>query len=369
MADAWVRLAQTTHQKYIKEVEDATLRNFKVFAMMQDRGRQTNNHSGLEFQWPIMFKQAPVQGLSAGGGITFAQRDRWRTARLGWRASIVTDSITKSERLQNNGEEAIVKVFGGMLKRLGKDLTDNYSLQIYNDGNAAGYENSIHGIESFMSVSGAATNGYVGVNNDTYAGLSTALASEGGNWTQTGAATAWPDGSGDAHYDYFTPLVVDYTDGSWTASTKTWPNTCLEAMRYGIIQTSGRNRSKDAQLDMICLDRSMYRQFLDKAQAEERIMVARSDKQSLVSLGFRDVVNFDGIDITSEYGVPAGVGYGWGIDLLQLMSLQDSLFKPDGPYYNESDQSYRFQVDVHGNMRFGNENGGVRDFLKFAAIT
>ena len=369
MSDNWSRIVNTTITKYFRTVEDAVMRNRKLLAMLMDRGRVSMNNSGKDMDWKVKFKRGPLQGLLGGDTLTFAQRDRWRTATLDWRGFAVTDSITKTEREKNKGTEAIVKVFSEMAKCMASDLDDGFGDQLYVDGNAAGQESSIHGIESFMGTSGPATNGYVGTPSDTYAGLSTALGNQGGTWSQSGGATTWPSGTGDAHYDFFSPLIVDYTDTAWQAATKTWPNTCIEAIRYGITKGQ-RNKSKSGKLDLILLENELYRNLKDKYQAEENIYVARNEgKGSLYSLGFTDVLNVDGTDVTFEYGVPSAVGYGWCLDLMEIMSLQSVLFKTEGPDRDIANQSDRVSVDFIGNVRFGNENGGVRNFIKMMSIT
>jgi hypothetical protein len=48
---------------------------------------------------------------------------------------------------------------------------------------------------------------------------------------------------GDAHFDFFSPVIVKVTSSRWAAATKTWANACREALRYGLIK-GRRNRPK-----------------------------------------------------------------------------------------------------------------------------
>lgn len=365
MADTWERIVNTTIHKYIREVEVGVLRNRKVLAMMREKGRISFNHSGDLMDWKVRYKRAPMQGYADMDTLTFSRRDRWKTAQLDWRGYAATDSMTKKERLQNKNTEAIVKVYSEIAMNLMEDMEDQFGDEIYIDGNAAGNSKRIHGLESFLGNGGAASAGYIASPSDTYAGLVTTLGNYGGSWTQNGSSQVeWPSGRGDAHYDFWSPLIVDYTDTAWSASTKTWPNTCREALIYGIIK-SRRNKSKRGYLDMIILDNELFRQFRDKVESNERLVVNRNEKQGLVSLGFTDVVNYEGVDISYEYGIPNNVGYGLCTECMELCSLQPQLFVPEGPDFDISTQSYRFSIDFFGNMK----TASPRNFVKWMSVT
>jgi hypothetical protein len=359
MPQEWSRIVNTTIHKYIREEEVNILRNRKLPALMKEHGRITFDGSGDLMDWKVRYKRAPMQGFADSDTLTFSRRDRWKTAQLEWRGYAATDSMTKLERLKNKSVEAIIKVFDQIARSLMDDIEDQFAEELYVDGNATGNSKRIHGIESFMGVSGAASTGYIGTPDDSYAGLDTDLAAYGGTWTGD-----WPSGSGDSHYDFWSPLVVDYTDTLWSASTKTWPNTCLEALRFGIIKGK-KNKSKKGMLDLILLNDELYRQFMDKLQTEEQINVSRGEKKGgLYALGFSDTTNFDGVDVSFEYGIPATVGYGFCMPHMELKSLQSQLFVPEGPDFDIASQSFRFSIDMFGNCRFN-----PRYFTKFDNIT
>lgn len=357
---AWARTAATTIRKYIKGETDATIRNRKLLAILEDRGRITYNHSGTDVQWQVAYKDAPMVGFDDSDTISFARLNRWKNAVLPWRGYSASDQITKMEEEMNKGAEALIKVMSSMAMRLMKDVKKHAGLELYVDGNASGNSKRWHGIESFFSNSGADPDGYIGVNNDTYAGLSTALAGGGGTWTGN-----WPTGTGDAHYDFWTPLIVDYTDTAWSATTKTWPNTCIESLRYGIIKGK-KNAAKEEMLDLNLMNDELFRQFQDRLQIEEHINVTKGGGSSgLLKLGFDDIVNFDGVDHTFEYGVPSGVAYGWAMGMVELMSLQSDLFVPQGPDFSIESQSHRFAIMHFGNLKFES----IRNFVKWMSIT
>ena len=359
----WERALRTTIADYVRGEEINVMRNRKWLALLMDRGRITFNHEGLKLHWKTRYREAPINGYGDGQTLVFARQNRHKDAELDWRGYYAADSITKKERLMNRGKAAIVKVFSELPQILMQEMKNQFSTELYKDGNASGNELLIHGIESFMGDDGSvSTTQPITDASDTYAGLSTVLGNYGGTWTGN-----WPEGTGDAAYDFWSPLLIDYesavaaTSGGWSSSTKTWPNTCTEAIAYAVLYGQ-KNRGMDDQLDLICLEARLFREYKEANRGKERIQVNSASK--LVKLGFNDVINQDGIDITTEYGVPATVGYGLNMDQMELMSLQPTLFVPTGPIYDEDTKSWKFDLDFLGNAQFN-----PRSFVKFDDYT
>jgi hypothetical protein len=360
------RLIATTFQRYVFGAEDAIMRNRKLLALLKARGKVTMNNSGTKVDWGIKFKRAPVSGWAENDVLTFTQRNRWKRAELEWRGYVVTDSITKHQKEMNKGNEALIKITGEIAENLMDDMDEEFGNELYIDGNATGNSRRLHGIESFMGTDGTISGVPVGQPHDTYANLSTNLGDDGGAGGGTWANGTWPNGSGDAHYDFWSPLIVDYTNALWPQSTKTWAYTCETALRYGIVK-GRKNKSMKNRTDVIVMEDELYRLFLEKQSAKERINIARNDgaKPTLQSLGYSDVFNFEGTEITSEFGVPVNTAYGWCMEYLELMSLQSKLFVPTGPDYSITTDSDRFKVDFLGNLKFRQ----IRYFTKWKNLS
>jgi hypothetical protein len=363
MAVEWSRIVNTTIHEFIRDVEVNIMRNRKLLALMKSRGRITFNHAGDLMDWKVQYKRSPMQGYADTDTLTFSRRDRWKTAQLEWRGYAATDSMTKMEKLKNKSTEAIVKIYSQIATNLMDDVDDQFGDELYINGAAAGNGKRIHGIESFMGTTGASPNGFVGLPSQSYAGLNTDLGSYGGSWTTSGGNTTWPTGTGDAHYDFWAPMIVDYTNASWTAATKTWANTCREALRYGLVK-GRKNKSKKGRIDLVLLNDELYRLFEGQIETNERTLVHRGDKMGLLELGFEDMINFEGAEITYEYGVPANLGYGWALEQMELCNLQAQMFVPEGPDFDIASQSWRFSIDFFGNARFN-----PRYFLKLINIS
>jgi hypothetical protein len=338
--------ASVTINKYIRKETVAIMRKRILLAMLQSKGRVTNNMSGKLVDWKVKYKRSPLSPFSDGDSIVFTRQNKHKTAQLDMRAYTVEQSMNKGDKLMNSGPEAIIKKYSGMVKECLDDIRDQFAEQLIQvDGNSAGNTDRIHGLESLFSATNNAS-ALVGTNNDTYAGLSTARGTYGGSWTGT-----WPDGYGDSQYDFWTPLVTNYnstlaaTSGGWSPTTKNWQNTCVEALRFSIINTQ---RNAD-DLDLFLLEKNLYRQFCDKADDSERLVVERNQDVGMTKLGFRGV-NVDGVDIYWEVGVPSGVGYGLCLDEMELMSWQDQLFKSSTDFNLET-VSDRVLIDFYGNLK------------------
>lgn len=347
----WSRIVNTTIHEYVKGEETNTLRNRKFLALMKARGRISFNHAGDKIVKRVRYKRAPMIGYTDGDTLVFSRRDRWKTSELDWRGYSSTDAMTKKEKLMNKSKEAIIDIYSDLAKALMDDIDDQFGEEFYVDGNATGNSKRIHGVESFFGVGSAATNGYVMQPSDTYANLSTVLGNYGGSWVTSGGNVTWPIGTGDAHYDFWSPTVVSYNNASFAASSDTWLNNAEEALRFGIIHAK-KNRTKKGQLDYVELETELYRQYVQTQTSRQNIYrTPGGDKgDTLIGLGFGDVTYFEGCEVTYEYGLPAGVGYGFNMDQMELMSLQGQLFVPEGPDYDSATKSWRFSIDFFGNM-------------------
>ena len=136
----------------------------------------------------------------------------------------------------------------------------------------------------------------------------------------------------------------------------------MQAIREGI-HGCKRNDTKEAQIDMVVLDRALYIQFLNQYNDKERIAITKEN--GLKSLGFSDVVSLDGVEVTSEYAVPPGKGYGMSIGNLELRCLENQLMVAEGPFFAEETQSYRYACSTLGNFKFRSP----RNFFLLAPVT
>lgn len=372
----WSRVIGTTIVNHLREEELATFRKFKIFAMLENSGNVLMNQSGRSMDWNVRFRNAPVTSNTGETPRTFSRVNMWKRAEIGWKGFTTTDSIYRRELLENRGQQALVDVASKMSERLKESLEHHLSYQPYKDGNSPDGINDFHGMESFLgyagtineSVSGVATQANpggtgdrYGFPDDNYAGLSTKLGFYGGG--RLGTSGQWPNVPVDPEFDFYSPVIINYNASSFNSTqARSWRANCVFAMREGIHQCK-RNDTKEAQIDMVVLDRQLYIQFLNTYKDQERIVVSKEN--GLKALGFNDTVSLDGVEVCSEYACPAGKGYGLSIGNMELRCLENQLFVAEGPFFDEETQAYRYACSTLGNFKFRSP----RNFFMLAPVT
>lgn len=368
----WARSIATTIVNHLREEEIASLRKYKVFAALEASGNVRMNMAGRGFDWEVRYRNHTPSGNNGETPRSFARTNLWKRAELDYRGAQASDAIYKKEMLENRSAQALCNVAGKMASRLLESMEQYLSKEWVLDGNASGNELRMHGVESFLGTSGtitaatgatpgtSAAGDMFGAPSDTYAGLSTALGAYGGSAPT--AAPTWPNGSADPEYDFYSPVIVNYTSTAFGATT-TWAANCVKAIREALHQTR-RNDTKEDQIDMILLDRRLYIDFLNSLDSKERIIVAPGRPNGLKSFGFTDVVELDGVEISAEGSVPANTGYGLSIGNMEMLCMEGQLLNSEGPFYDEITQQFRYVVSVLGNLKFKSP----RNFFKLSAL-
>jgi hypothetical protein len=321
--------------------------------------------------WRIQYKLHPMEGNTGETARTFDRKNLWVTAILDWRGYQATDAISERELQEaKDSKNALIKVIDGFSERIETSIKQGLAQQAYVDGNASGNEKFWHGLESFMgatqtvnSSTGAARTAnaadYVGYPNDTYAGLSTELANKGGAQY---SGSVWPNGNADPEYDYFSPLLVNYTCTGFGGATDTWVAQGDEAMRYGIIH-SQRN-DLGAPVNEIWLARNLYYDFLNLIDGKEQIMTNGDTGKK--GLGFGNKVMFDGVPVTWDTAIANNVGYGLNFANISLRCMYDSVVtvSKDDVFYDPYTQYINAAAKHLGNLKFKSP----RNFCKFLTL-
>lgn len=340
----------TTISEYIKERENNIMRKRAFLALLKESGRISYGHSGEKMEWPVRYKRNSMIGQGHFSSNSFAQQNRHTTASLPWRSYILPEGLDKFSRLKNRGKEAIIDLYATIVDDMLDDISDQFCAKLFVDGNASGNELEIHGLDSFAGTSGVTAAKYATA-SDTYGGLSTVLGNYGGSWTGT-----WPFGSGDAQYDFWTPLLPDWSDAGWVGGLTTWAANAVEVLRWGIVAQQ-RNKNK---LDCYLFEGDLFRQFLDTLDDKERIIVRENAKNGkMPSLGFGEAVMFDGVECIWEFGVASDVVYGVTLKDIEIRSMQKQMFVANAEDFDMATSSHRFSIDFYGNARF-NPRGMAR---------
>lgn len=352
----WTGVIKTTAKKYLKGAIDGTVRRRILFKLLEEKGRiQMNRDGGWDQTWDIEYKQPPVNPYGDGGVISFSRYDVYKQANIGVRGYKATDLMTQKEYLMNAGAVQIINRYAKIIPNLLKAMTNRFGGEFYIDGNAAGNENRLHGMDSFLGNDGATVAAdRVARPSDTYAGLSTAPGAEG-SWS-TDLATSpnatiaadWPFGQGDTEYDYMSPKLLNWSSTGWGTGSTSWEDNCeivlLHAKNF-LTHTGG----DEGAPDIFLLATDLFTQFQQRQLAKTGIWVPHKKAQDL---GFEDALNFCGVMVTSDYDVPSGEGRFLNIDQMLLESIDSVLFSTSGPTFDERTDEYLFKVGYFGNMKY-----------------
>ncbi len=349
-------IVNTTIQNHLKGATPAILRKRYLLAKLLGLKRIKLNCSGKQIDWSIRHKRTAMTTIGEGGTVVFAKESKYKKGTLPWRAYYVQGTISAFDKEMNKGPEAKVNLWANKVEERMDDFKDGFPEKIYGQDGYASGSGEIMGFPSAFGASASATSIF-GTNSDTYAGLSTVLGTYGGT---ASVSPFWPFGTASTQYDFHTPVVVNYTSpcaagsGGFESDTKTWPNTCAQALRAGIMAAM-RNGST---LNAITMEMNLYRQFLDAVSADQRLTVNRNEDPAITKLGFK-AVNFDGVDIVWEVGIPAGIAYGHPFEDYELLSLSSQLIKSMEDFNLES-LSDRVVLTFFGNLKFRKLNGMVQ---------
>jgi len=352
------RSAATTLTKHIRDEESAMLRNFAFGALLDAAGRVTYNNSGRGFDWPVQYRLHDVETNTGETNRNFVRKNLDKVAHLEWRGYQTVDQMFYREYRENRGEEAIVDVFGNMISRLETSLKQKLGPQYYVDGNLAENAEAWNGIETLFGAITQTLNISTGVARTsnaadkvgapvaTYAGISSVLGTYGG---ENESGQSWPNGVANEAFDFWSPIIVNTTSTAFGGATDNFAGQGDEAMRFAIIH-SQRNTSLQGQITNIWLARDLYLDLLNLLDDKERIII--SSEFNLRDMGFKNVVGFDGLEVSWETGVPTGVGYGMNFNSVELGSMDDGLFRSEGPIYDEFTQSFNAVVSTLSNLKF-----------------
>lgn len=364
------RAMQTTLARHIREVEEDHLRNFQLGAALESAGRIMYNQSGRGFDWRVRYRNHGIEGNTGETVRNFTRRNLWKDCSLEFRGYQATDMIYERELAENKGEEGVIKVYDGLVSRITESMREGLATEYWVDGNASGYETSWHGFESMFGTNGTVTISsgaqraandadLVMYPSDTYAGLSTQLGFYGGD---NESGVYWPNGLADPEYDFYSPLIVAYNSTAFTSTNHTFVEQGDQAMRFAIINAQ-RNSSRYGQIEKIWLARNLYTDLLNLLDEKERIPI--SSTNSLRAMGFTNVVNFDGLEVTWEASVPSSVGYGMNLNMVSLRCLDAEMLRSEGPTYDIRSQGYLAVVSTLSNLQFASP----RNFFKLVDST
>ncbi len=368
------RAAYSTTARHLSTVENNAMRNFPFLALIEASDRIESNCSGRGMDWRVKYRNHDVEGNRGEGPRNFVRKNLRTMAYLQYRGYQVTDIIYRKEMKENRGPEALVKIMENFRSDLQDSLQQQLGRACFIDGEATGNEDTWHGFDSMYGILAAKTLAAAGtgsqnrsqadvlaVPDDTYAGIDTDLQALGG---EQESGVMWPLGVADPEYDAWSPMVLIHDSTYFNTAIGGSPTAgqiLEEVIRFGIINAA-RNATLDQQITQVLLDRSIYQTLVRQFAGRERLVVNKGDNPvALGSLGFKNVLNFDGVEVTWDAAVPSNRGYGFNINGIDLKSMNEGLFELDDVEFDIEDQGFRVALSTLSNLRF---KSGPRNTFK-----
>lgn len=357
----WARIVNTTIKDYAHGFEDEVMRKRILLDRLKKLGNIEYNADGDGFAWQVKKSQRSLQTNNGAQVLTFAPTNTYAQPVLDYQGYAMTEAMTKREKLKNRKLPALIKVWDNIVKELFDDSHDRFSEELYIDSNATNNAGRVSGVETMF---GVPTQSYdstqtttnvartanaadpVWVPNVTYAGVSTVPGNSGGTWSGP-----WPYvGKGDAEYDYFSPLLINYDSTFFDGSSITWALNCVHAVRF-LLTFGGRNKASEGRMNLVLMHTDLFRRYKDAKDSTERVVVNQGSKDREFGID-GDIFYQDGAEITTEFGIPTQSAYGFNLTQMKIKSMQDKLFDAEGPLYDIASRSWRVAVDFLGQILF-----------------
>jgi len=320
----FARALQACTAKYVKGAANETIQNSILLNRLKQRGRILYGQSGTSLDWRIKTKQRTLRAREDMEAQQFTRQNLYESATLPWRGYDMQDAISEKERLMCRGDEALIQIWPDKMRSMADDAMDQMNKELFVDGNATGYEKSIHGLESIFGCTGTTTAQY-GTSSESYAGLSPAAI----------------HGTESATSPYSPQIVNDsYTSfGSWATTG------CILIARSLISACRIKNNRRSSP-DLLLTNEARYLAFKNELVAEERYVIAEETKD--LAAGFRGLT-FDGVEVLWDFDCGA-VTYCLNLDQIELRVLPKELFYAKTSYDQHQD-AHLFSMHFWGNMR------------------
>ena len=305
---------------YIRD-EIAPIDRKSVFmGEIKSRGQLEFNKGGNQLEFRPTLKRRtinPISGDPTAGA--FKRTTVKKVAQLPWRGYDLREYRTRFEELVTQGEAGYFGPMAKILKGLSKDFLEDFRTKFYIDGGATGSKD-MHGLESWFANTGSCiTDSVFADPDDSYAGIDTDLGVTG-SWTAE-SGNGWPTGTGDVEYHSWSPFIVDYNNTGLEGSTANWTNQWEYALNQAvtfmeILQT--------VTPDICLMSGSLLTKAKNSLRGDQRFTTTADS--NLTRLGYK-TLEFNGIEIASEYGIPTAVAYLLTWEKLHLWCMQSQIIE------------------------------------------
>jgi hypothetical protein len=319
-----------TISKYEKGYADLTTRSRLLPAMLQRRGRMMYNCSGTDRKWYAMISLARAKGYANGQTLEYGSTQPNIEFSMDYRGMYTAESLGLMDMMINRDEGGtqIIDIWQQKANIVMEGMKQDFFQEFFNAGSDTSLPQGIESCLTARTTPGAGDR--VAEPSVTYMGKSTALASQGGTWsdsltTQPNSTLSndWPDGRGRPEYDCTSPKLVNTTSTAWTG-TATWQANAWRVVDQAKTWMSMLGDNEYAP-DLCQLSPDMWTGFRNNQEAKTHLLLPHKEA---TDLGFPDTLNMDGLAIRgSDFDIPPQTGYILNLKSIDLCCMFDVLFK------------------------------------------
>ena len=357
MGEHWSGIVSAAAPEFVKGSLDKTLRKRLWMALLNERGLiNTGVDGSYERQYNVDWREPPVTALGYGGQAVYEARDYLKRATLDWKGYQTTDTMHLKEYTElKKSAHNLVNRYNRIIPKQVKKIHNHFGEEMYIDGSATGNEERFEGLNTLCASGGTVVAAdLIAEPDDTYHELETDL-NQSGNWTsdlgtKPNAALGydWPEGKGDSEFDYNSPMLVRTNSTSWGTGTADWATQAIPIVRR-TAQWMRQSAGLEGDMLLLMIAGSMMTEFKALFDGRLNIFVPHKEVQDL---GFGDVLNFEGVQMQSEWGVPVNTGFMVAIDNMKLDFITDEMVVTRGPTFDDHTLSYNFGCHTFGNFTF-----------------
>ncbi len=338
ITDLAKELAVTTIPKWLKKVEDQTLRGSYFFNKLLDGGRVVKGESGSELVWNMKVRLPEVTPFANHGNIEYAPTEKHEIMRLPWRAYVATESMSMLDQEINKGPQAIVRLFNDKANDLRNAMQQNLQGECYKSGSSSGRTDRYHGLETGLDEGTVTSADRVAAPNGSYAQQSTVLQANGGFWSSdmgtpnnVSIGTDWPDGNGDPDYDCNSPILINTSSTNWGTGSTDHRTNLFRAISQAQIWLKLLG-SINAPKGLCVLDGWSFQGLRESQEAKLRMIQPAKSNTDIGLVGSQGAVYLDGLEIQPDFWCPHSTGYIFSMDRVSLHSLfSEGVFRSKGP--------------------------------------
>ena len=347
------QLVEVQVADYARGRVDNTVRRRLVLRMLDQRGRITYNNRSHQFVWTEQFDQPDISTTGAGGQFTFNESDLYRQCGLEVRGYSGEDVLYYKNHAMNGPAGAMIEYYGDKIPRLMEAMEDEIGKDIYLDGNDANRPDSLHGFDSGLGYTAPNPGDMVAQPNDNYAGHATNLGTITGTWDNRLSAanqpnqslgSDWPNGRGDAAYDWHAPLILNGTSTRW--GSPHFYDTAGIIFRRATTWAR-KNGGRDARPTCFMCGGDKWWDYTTYQEQYFRNVIPHEEA---VDLGFPETLKQEGVMIAEEFDTPADSVYILNVNKMELKSIDNVLWRTVGPHYDMKSDAFLFRVGFFGNL-------------------